>query len=152
MGKINLGRVILGGLAAGVVINLIEGVLNGAVLASQWDAALKTLGQHEISTKQIVAFNVWGFAIGILTVWLYAAIRTRMGAGAKTAMCAGLFVWATAYAAGVFAPLITHVYPVNLVATSLAVEIPEMLIAAVVGAWLYKENSTETARASAAGA
>jgi len=152
MGKINLGRVILGGLLAGVVINIFEGVLNGAILASQWDAVMKTLGQHAMSTKQVVAFNLWGFAIGILTVWLYAAMRTRMGAGAKTAMCAGLFVWATAYAAGAFAPVITHVYPLNLVATALAVEIPEMLIAAVAGAWLYKEDAADTARASAAGA
>ena len=36
MGKINLGRVILGGIVAGIVIDIFEGVLNGVVLAKQW--------------------------------------------------------------------------------------------------------------------
>ena len=29
-------------------------------------------------------FTVWGFLVGIFAVWLYAAIRPRYGAGAKT--------------------------------------------------------------------
>ncbi len=36
MGKINWGRVFLGGLLAGVVVNVFEFVTNGLVLASNW--------------------------------------------------------------------------------------------------------------------
>lgn len=35
MGKINMGRVILGGLVAGIFIDAFEGVLNGVLLANQ---------------------------------------------------------------------------------------------------------------------
>ena len=40
MGTINWTRVILGGLVAGVVINVFESVLNGVVLAKDWEAAM----------------------------------------------------------------------------------------------------------------
>jgi hypothetical protein len=36
VGKIDMVRVILGGLVAGLVINAFENVVNGAVLADQW--------------------------------------------------------------------------------------------------------------------
>ena len=37
MGKINFGRVLLGGLVAGLVINIGEYLLNGVVLAKQME-------------------------------------------------------------------------------------------------------------------
>ena len=37
------------------------------------------------------------FLIGLFAGWLYAAIRPRYGAGPKTALCAGLFVWFLGY-------------------------------------------------------
>src|SRR5712691_5631989 len=39
MGKINWNRVILGGLVAGVIINIFEFVLNGLILAKDMEAA-----------------------------------------------------------------------------------------------------------------
>ena len=139
MGKINLSRVILGGLLAGVVINIVEGVVNGGLLATDWADTMSTLHQHSVSTRQIIAFNVWGFAIGILTVWLYAAMRPRYGAGLRTAALAGVFMWTLGFALANFAPVILHLFPLSLVATSLAVELPEMILAAIAGAWIYKE-------------
>lgn len=80
MGKINLGRVILGGIAAGILIDLLEGILNGVLLQKQWIAVMTGLGKSStMSVKQIVAFNLWGLAAGILMVWLYAGIRARLG-------------------------------------------------------------------------
>ncbi len=150
MGKINLNRVILGGLLAGVVINLIEGVVNGGFLEKPWADAMVAANQHGASTKQIIAFNVWGFAVGILTVWLYASLRSRFGAGPKTAALAGGFMWIATYALGVFPPTVLHVFPIQLVAISVAVELPEIILAAIAGAWLYKEEDVETPKVAAA--
>jgi len=36
MSKINLARVILGGVIAGIVIDVCEGILNGVILKQQW--------------------------------------------------------------------------------------------------------------------
>ena len=46
MGRINWGRVFVGGLVAGLIINVFEYVTNGVVLAANWDAPMKALGRH----------------------------------------------------------------------------------------------------------
>ena len=140
MGKINMARVILGGIVAGLVINVVEGVMNGVILKDQWSEAAKALGQSgAISVKQIAAFNVWGFAAGILAIWLYAAIRPRFGPGAKTAMCAGAVVWMLAVAMANAMMAFLHIYPLWILLTVTAVGLPELLIASVSGAYIYKE-------------
>jgi len=141
MGKINLGRVVLGGIVAGIVIDIFEGVLNGVILEKQWADTMTALGKSgTISINQIVAFNVWGLIAGILMVWLYAAMRPRLGAGPKTAMCAGLVIWVTVYALGGAAPVFLHLIPVGLIAIALTVGLVEAMIAGVAGAYFYKES------------
>jgi hypothetical protein len=153
MNKINLGRVVLGGIVAGIVINVFEGVLNGVILADQWATVMSALGKSPImSVKQIVAFNVWGFATGIVMMWVYAAMRPRFGAGPGTAVCAGLVIWATAYALGSAAPVFLHLIPVGLTAITLGVGLVEAMVAGLAGAYFYKESAVELPKASAMGA
>jgi len=92
MGKINWNRVILGGLVAGLIINIFEFVLNGVILARDMEAAMTALGR-QVGGSALAMFTVWCFLVGIFAVWLYAAIRPRYGAGPKTALCAGAAVW-----------------------------------------------------------
>jgi hypothetical protein len=141
-GKINLARVILGGLVAGLIINVVEGVMNGVVLVDQWTAQMVSLNRSAAgSVKQIVVLNLWGFAAGILTIWLYAAIRPRLGAGPKTAICAGLFIWATICGMGTAVPVILHIYRLDLAMIGVAYELVEMVLAALAGAYFYKESA-----------
>ena len=93
MAKMNMGRVILGGVVAGIVMDILGFVVDGMWLAPRWAAALKALGHPGFSTSQMVWFNLFGIALGILAVWVYAAIRPRFGAGAKTATCAAVAMW-----------------------------------------------------------
>jgi len=88
MGKINIGRVLLGGVVAGIVGNILGYLVDGLMLAPQWTAAMKALGKPEFSVNQIVAFNIIGLVYGILVVLLYAIIRPSYGAGPKTAVYA----------------------------------------------------------------
>ena len=64
MGKINWARVLLGGLLAGLIINIFEYVTNGVVLAADWDAAMKALGRH-LSMSAVAVFIVGGFIGGM---------------------------------------------------------------------------------------
>ena len=151
MGKINLGRVILGGIVAGIVIDIFEGVLNGVVLEKQWADAMTALGKSgTMSINQILAFNVWGLVTGILMVWLYAGMRPRLGAGPKTAVFAGLMIWATAYVLASAAPVFLHLFPVGLMAIGLTVGLVETMVAGVAGAYFYKEDVVEAIKSSAA--
>ena len=70
MAHTNRGRVILGGLLAGVVINLVEFVTNGLVLKDSWAQVMQAMGKPaQPSGSAILLFNVWGFLLGIAAVW-----------------------------------------------------------------------------------
>lgn len=152
MGKINLARVILGGVVAGIVIDVCEGILNGVILKQQWADVFTSLGKTSdtLSVKQIVVFNVWGLVAGIITVWLYAGLRPRYGAGPRTAILAGLTVWALAFGLATAVPVFFHLYPVGLGLTSVALEAVEMILAGLAGGALYKESTAESARSMTA--
>jgi len=140
MKSVNWGRVILGGILAGVVINISEFVLNEIVLKKSNEEAMKSLGKTMPESGQTM--GVWimlGFVIGIAAVWIYAAIRTRYGAGPGTAVKAGLAVWVlgTLYLCVVFWNL--GLYPFNAIA--LLWGLGEAIVATVAGAWLYKEDT-----------
>jgi hypothetical protein len=143
MGKINMGRVILGGLVAGIVINVFEGVLNGVVLADQWTAYMSSLGKAAaFAVNQLVWFNLIGLLYGILTVRLYAAIRPRFGPGPRTALRAGIAIWLIGYLLPNMSYVVAGLAPQNLTMIALAVGIVEVLLAALAGAALYKEDES----------
>src|SRR5258708_40174426 len=88
MGKINWARVLLGGLLAGLIINIFEYVTNGVVLAAAWDAAMKALGRH-LSMSAVAVFIVGGVIGGIAGILRYAVARPRFGSGPKTGSVQG---------------------------------------------------------------
>jgi hypothetical protein len=140
MGKINWNRVILGGLVAGVIINVFEWLLNGVIIAKDMEAAMSTLGR-QVGGGALAMFTVWGFLVGIFAVWLYAAIRPRYGAGAKTALCAGAAVWGLGYLLASVTPIALNLFPARLMVIGLAVGLVEVLVGTLAGAWLYREET-----------
>ncbi len=90
MSQINLGRVVIGGLLAGLIINVGEFILNGLLLEEQMNAAMAALNKPPINPNMIMWFVLFGFGLGCMLVWTYAAIRPRFGAGVKTAICASI--------------------------------------------------------------
>jgi len=139
MKGINFGRVILGGIVAGILINISEFILNTKVLKDDWDAALKAMGKSMAGDSSILVWILFGFALGIAAVWLYAAIRPRYGAGAGTAAKAGIAVWFFESLLPSVAQLNLGLFPSKLVMTSTIWGLVELIIATILGAWLYRE-------------
>jgi len=139
MANINIGRVILGGLIAGLIINIGEFVLNAIVLASQWTAVTESIHRPPVGPNQIILFNILGFIEGIAAVWTYAAIRPRFRAGPKTAVYAALLIWLTCYFLMNVFPVVLGIFPVSMLAILLAEGIVEIIVATVAGAWFYRE-------------
>lgn len=140
MTKINLGRVILGGVIAGIVADILAYLVDGVLLAPQWADGMKALGRPEFTINQWIGFNLIGLALGIFTIWLYAAIRPRYGAGPRAAICAGVAVWV----AGTLLPNIAimgvgNLFPMNVVALSTLGGLVELVAGALTGAALYQE-------------
>jgi len=138
--KINWTRVILGGLLAGVIVNVCEFLVNGLILHSEWAAAMKALNQSpDMGIGPTAAFWLWGFLIGIYALWLYATIRPRFGPGSKTAVITGVAVWVPASLLAMIAPTALHLFRYRLIAIGVALGLVEIVVGTVAGAWLYRE-------------
>jgi len=141
MHRINWGRVIGGGLLAGVIIDIVEGLVSGMWLAQEWQQVMNRLGlSGGYSGGQVALFNAWGLLMGIAAVWLYASIRPRYAPGPGTALRAGLAVWVIGYLMSVVPPLVMGMFPVRLLLISLAAGLVEVLAGTLLGAWIYKEE------------
>jgi hypothetical protein len=139
MGKIDIGRVILGGLVAGLFINVAESLLNLVMIADRMELVYRELNLPQPGGATIVLFIVLGFLLGILTIWLYAAVRPRFGAGPKTAILTALFVWLFAYLWPALGDALLGILDADLLVFVCVWGMFEILAAAVAGAWFYKE-------------
>jgi hypothetical protein len=140
MGKINIGRVILGGLIAGIVSDFLGFLVDGVLLAPRWAEDMKALGHPNFSPNQWIGYNLLGLVCGIALIWIYAAIRPRFGAGVMTAVYAGLAVWFI----GVLIPnlgfmCVSHLSSHHLAAYTTLGGLIEMVVSAIAGAALYHE-------------
>ncbi|HEV7744630.1 MAG TPA: hypothetical protein VGO56_06520 [Pyrinomonadaceae bacterium] len=139
MGNINLGRVLLGGLLAGLVLNIGEFLLNDFVLGAQMKEFLTRHNFAEPGTNLMIVAIGLTFVLGIVIVLGYACIRPRFGAGVKTAIIAGLFAWFGVYFySGIIDGTLFGI-PMGAMAMVVVWGLVEYCIAAVAGAWLYKE-------------
>jgi hypothetical protein len=139
MGKINLVRVVLGGLVAGFVINVFEFVLNGYFLANDWRDLMDSLHLPQLGMDELFWFVGLGFMLGLVAVWTYAAIRPRFGAGPKAAVYAALLVWVTAYVLGNAFPMVEGTITPAIAHTLMLVGLVEIIVATLAGAFVYKE-------------
>ena len=141
MARINTGRVIQGGLLAGLVLNVVS-FANYSLIVGPKIMSAQQAG-HFLQQPRFPFFPVWVitmFLSGIALVWLYAAVRPRLGPGPGTALTVGLV-------AGVLMGI-----PDNLASAAWGTSgrfLPTMwmlehvigsAIATVVGAWWYKET------------
>ena len=141
MPQLNTSRIIVGGLAAGLVMNVIDALTNGVLLAERWKVGTEALNPDLISKMGMsgtVGWVIVDFVLGILTVWLYAAIRPRFGPGPRTAFTAAIVIWLAvhaAYASYAFMGL----YPWSLILASSVGGLMAAVAGGYVGARLYSE-------------
>ncbi|HEV2670315.1 MAG TPA: hypothetical protein VGU74_04440 [Gemmatimonadales bacterium] len=141
MGKINMQKVLIGGLIAGVVLNVIDFVVFGVVLKAQMAAAMQALGKPPMTNAQVPWFVFLDFVAGIGLVWLYAAMRPRYGAGPGTAAKTGVAGWFFAVLLPTLFMWPMHLMPNNVTILTSVVALVEWPIAAVVGAKFYLEGA-----------
>jgi hypothetical protein len=116
-----------------------ETILNVPVLGEEMEAALARRNLPAVGGSAIAMFVVMSFALGVVLVWLYAAIRPRFGPGPRTAAIAGLATWFLAYFYSSLAMGAMGLFGPGLLTVSALWGLVELLVAAQVGGWLYSE-------------
>jgi hypothetical protein len=143
----NTGRIVLGGVVAALIINVIEWVMNGVVLKADWATAMQTLNRPvDVSSFAVAVYNIIGVLEGIIGVWLYAALSGRYGFGAATRAKAGLVIWVLASFIPNLGMLPSGLFPGRLMAFSVVIDFLAILLGVTMGAVLYREENTPAAR------
>ena len=140
MDNINIRRVLLGGLLAGLVICFGEFILGWVILGGQWAEVLAEAGMGEFGGGQEASFLIVAILYGIALMWIYAAIWPRFGPGPKTAVVAGLTLWVVAWLLVCAYVIVIGVFPASLLIAAIVWGLFELPAAAVAGAWLYQES------------
>ena len=151
MRKINKARLLAGGIAAGLVIDLFEALTHGVMFANRDAEMLTRMGISPFgSAGGVIALNLWGIAAGMLIVGLYTALRPAMGPGSHTAVRAGLYVWAGASVLSTAIPLILGMYKLDMAFTDVCIELVAFTLAALAGGAIYKESTAAKSAVAAA--
>jgi hypothetical protein len=142
---INSAKVLTGGLAAGIVENIIGfagfGMLLGSRMEAEAVAVAPALQGRGMSPAAIATNVIVSFVIGLLLVWLYAAMRPRFGPGPMTAVWAALVVWTCGLVFHLDWLLVGMITPATFVMAS-AVAAVQVFAAAWIGAMIYSEGTT----------
>ena len=141
MGQINWTRVVLGGVVAAVILFIAGFIIHGLILGPDW-MAWGAAGHMPLALSHGAMTVVWiivSLINGITGVWIYAGIRPRYGAGAQTALIAGLMLWLVGGLVAALAQYALGNVPHRVVAIAGIGDLIADLIAIVAGAYFYKE-------------
>jgi hypothetical protein len=144
MGHINAGRVISGGVVAGIILFVTGGIIHGAILGADWKAWAAAMGPLNHPPAEMVGMAIWGVVSlinGITGVWIYAGIRPRYGAGPKTALIAGLLLWLAGWLAASIGQFNMGNVPTNVLVIGCLAGLVAVLVATLAGAFVYKESA-----------
>lgn len=94
----NTRRILTGGLVAGLVLNVIEMLVNSFLLNDRY-MMLQDKGVFLVDPRYpfLPIWIILIFLVGIALAWFYAVARPRLGPGPKTALLVGLMVGLVAF-------------------------------------------------------
>lgn len=93
MAGINMGKVVVGGIVAGLVVNIGQSIVHLFLFADQSAALTASMGLGEPTGGQIGVYWLLGFIVGMAMIKIYVGFRPRFGAGVGTAIKAAAVVW-----------------------------------------------------------
>jgi hypothetical protein len=141
-GGINYARVALGGLAAGVVANVCDFLSNTYLMSDDVQRLTRRLNLDWSVVNGPAVLATWtivDFIYATLMVWTYAAIRPRLGPGPKTALCAGLVIYA-AVTVVLFGFQSMGIFTLDSFLKNALLSLITAVLASLVGGAVYKEN------------
>jgi len=144
MKSINYGRVLLGGILAGVLMFMADGFIHSKLLHEHWMAAMKAAGRSveaEEHGSDMLYFAAFELLRGLAVAGLYSVFRTHCGPGPKTAVCAALFLWAVMFPIFFLQEVPLGFYSTTLVGLWSLYEVVPSVIAGLVAGALYKDSA-----------
>ena len=137
---ININRWLLGGLVAGVIMWLAEGAAS-VLYMTDMEAAMAAHGlSMTTGTGTVLISLAVSLIAGLVLVFLYAAARSRFGPGPKTAAKMAVVMWLGGYLLSILGYKMMGLFPDRMLMLWAVVGLAEMVVASIVGAWIYHEK------------
>jgi hypothetical protein len=136
--QMNTKRILLAGLAAGLVLDGLDAVTNAVVFGSSWAEAYKALGLPAENVGIPIFWLTFDLLAGVLIAWLYAAMRPRFGPGPRTAIYAALVQWSLVHFT-LFSHLVDGVFPARVLLGTSVCELVSAFAAGLVAGRIYAE-------------
>jgi hypothetical protein len=142
MKRINYGRVLLGGILAGVLLFMADGLIHSKLLHEHWMAAMKAAGRSveaEEHGADMAYFAAFELLRGVALAWVYSVFRTHYGPGPGTAVCAALALWAVMFPISFLQEVPLGFYSTTLLGLWSVYELIPSVLAGLVAGALYKD-------------
>ncbi len=142
MTRINVGRVIVGGIVAGLICFIGDGVVHGVLLKPKWAETMAALGRSgggEVGQRGFAYFLLYDLLKGLIAIWLYAAARPRFGAGPATALLAAITLWLLVIPVPTIGLLPMEFFSPKFALLWSIYGLVPIVIGTLVGAWMYRE-------------
>jgi hypothetical protein len=139
---INIKRVTIGGLVAGLVIFAINGVINGAIPSAPFQSQASGMADRIHAPAFPAALVLWLFMswlLGTGGVWAFASMAARLNSRNRTALQAGLLIWVAGKAAVALDFVALGLLPASIIAGQLIVGLLSILVGVYCGARVYGE-------------
>ena len=133
----NLFRIVIGTLVAGIICFVGDGLIHGLVLGEDWKAVVEKAGLAEGEHGHIWMFVIYDLLKGFGIIFLYAAMRSRFHPGPMTALLAGVTAWFLMAVIPNITWINIPIVPTQMVAKWMVLEGVPILFAAVASASLY---------------
>lgn len=135
----DLKRVLLAGLAAGLVLELADAAFAMLWFAQPIEDALIEAGGRMPNTPGLMLQSLLvALLLGVVIVWLHTLLLTRTGSSWRAALNAGLAVWFLSSFVPGHGLLLAALFPPTLVFAAIAWGLTAALCAAFTGGWLYR--------------
>lgn len=138
--SLNRKRLLLAGLLAGLVINVLEFV--GSALFMEQAQAL--FAAHDLTPAGgpllMALLLILGFVTGIVLVWFYVGARCVHGPGPATALRVAVAAWVVWYVALMVAMYVIGLYSLADAAAGAVWGLLEICLATLAGAWFYRQD------------
>lgn len=145
MKQLDIVRFVLAGLVSGIVIYVIESILNGVILAGDWKAWSVVAAQIFRMPPEANSLIFWGvqaLIAGWAGTFVYAAIREWVGVNLRAAYIAGLVVWAVGWLGMSFDKLALGIEPTKMIYYNLLAALLACLLGQVAASFIYRDKSS----------
>lgn len=139
MGNINWARFLAAALVAGLVMWLLEGAAS-MLYMEDMQAAMRA---HNLQMDMSVSMMLTSILVSLLSstglMFFYVAARPRFGPGPRTAVIVAFIFWICGYVVALLGYNMMGLFSLRLVSLWAAIGLIEMVIATMLGAYIYRE-------------